>query len=128
MIRIIVLVEDEEKNLSEKIISFIKEQLETGVQERDIAACFGIGKKGENCRPIILKLISEGNKVIYRAHIKINQMNSRAKEKLIFINEDLTPSRAKLAAKACQEVKSRRIYSTWSMGGEIFVKLQQGLS
>ena len=60
----------------------------------------------------------EDKKAMYKARIGLKN-----KKPVIFINEDLIPSRAELAAEARKLVKDKKISGTWSLDGQVFVKL-----
>ena len=88
---------------------------ETGVTvtKNDISACHRVGRTSNGTRPVIVRFVSRRT----RTDIMRNKKVLRQKSAKIFINDDLTPLRAKLL----QYVKRlHNIDNVWTVDGKIF--------
>lgn len=107
------------ETLEEKIRTFIKEKLNVNLTRDDINTCYRVGKKeASKTRPIMLSFAQEKKKAeVYRQRIQL-----KTQRPLVFLNEDLTPQRAKLYADTRKLVKEHKLHSSWTMDGKICAK------
>ncbi len=81
-----------------------------------------VGKAGSSPRQLIVKFASfKKRQELYRARLKLRGATTSAAD-AIFINEDLTQTRAKIAHQARILKKSSKIKDTWTLDGLIFVR------
>ena len=123
-IRITGVMETENEGTSTAalVLALFKDKLKLDIKKEALLECFRIPHKDRNVsdpKPIVIKFNDlAAKKSVYRARIKLKD-DSSAK---VFINEDLTMPRANLAYQARAAVKAKKIHSTWSMDGDIFIK------
>ncbi len=92
--------------------------------EKNIASITRLGKpRNDKCRDLIVKFVSKESSDHFYARRK-NTPKSHDNKK-VYINEDLTESKAKLFYDARQMVKRSRLYGTWSQNGNIIVKVRE---
>ena len=125
-LRFVDIPDKQEENTLDEMTNFVTSILKVALRIEEIESCYRIGKfSADVSRPIILILQNETKKKeIYRARLKLKDARKKGSQP-IFINEDLTSVRSLLAQKARQEVKLKKIHSTWTLDGEIYVKQNQ---
>ena len=112
------------------IITLINEQInvEPPVQSTDIERSHRVGQKHDKqgrrrVRPITVRFAKERTRdVVYRARFRLNDVNAKRPLEKIFINEDLTSTRASLATEARSIKKVGKIQDTWTYNGNILIK------
>ena len=112
------------------IITLINEQInvEPRVQNTDIERSHRVGPKVDKqgrrrVRPIIVRFAKERTRdVVYRARFRLKDVNAKRPLEKIFINENLTSTRASLAAEARPIKKAGKIQDTWTYNGNILIK------
>lgn len=106
-----------------KVLEFAQTSLGMDLTEQDISSCSALKKTGVKSPdfPIFItfktyakrcELLKKG-----RHYAKMNSVNRR-----IFLNEHLTKSNANLFQHTRALKKDKKIYSTWSFDGYIFIK------
>lgn len=105
--------------LEDTLIKFFKDKLQVDIPSYGIQSCFRLGKKEANkCRPILVNFTNEDLKAkVYRSRIKLQR-----KQPPVFLNEDLTPTRAKLFAETRKLVKDRKLNTAWTQNGKVCMK------
>ena len=74
-------------------------------------------------RPIIVRFTKEKIRDdVYRARTRLKVHNHEHKERQIFVNEDLTSRRSKLAYETRQMKSSKKITDCWTYNGKVLVK------
>ena len=102
----------------------IKPQL----QRHAIVKCHRLGPKvdrrgDQQTRPIIVKFTNESIRDdVLRARFVLKEHNAKHSDSRIFLNEDLTGIRAKLAREARVLKKSGKIDDTWTFNGNVMIK------
>ena len=102
----------------------IKPQL----QRHTIVKCHRLGPKvdrrgDQQTRPIIVKFSNESIRDdVLRARFVLKEHNAKHSDSRIFLNEDLTGIRAKLAREARVLKKSGKIDDTWTFNGNVMIK------
>ena len=112
------------------IITLINEQInvEPRVQNTDIERSHRVGPKLDKqgrrrVRPIIVHFAKERTRdVVYLGRFRLKDVNAKRPLEKIFINEDLTSTRASLAAEAWSIKKAGKIQDTWTYNGNILIK------
>ena len=91
---------------------------------RDPLLCHRLGKKRyDRDRPIIVRFGSDRLRdQVIRSRSKLKTSADRRDTKPIYVNEDLSAYRAKLAFDARQLKKKGRVADTWTFNGKIVVK------
>ncbi len=90
----------------------------------DICSVTRMGKKKEEKpRDLVVQFVSKKKRDVFYAMRKRTPKNKENKK--VYINEDLTESRAKLFYDARQMVKRNKLYGTWSQQGNIMVKVKE---
>ena len=117
-VRIQGLVKEEGKDVKDKVIELAKKMgLEIDRNNFD-----AFSTKKEDFKLVIVKFDNEAEKKrFYKARIKLRGIEET---KHFFINEDLIPARAEVAAEARKMVKEKRATKTWTMDGQIFIKIE----
>ena len=99
--------------------------LETYSTLSDIARSHRLGKKREgagNRRAIIVRFNSDRVRdCVYRGRVNLNDYNQQHRDHPVFINDDLTARRSKLAFE-CRQLKEKSISDTWTYYGKLIVK------
>ena len=90
----------------------------------DIERSHRLGKKRDDRdRPIIVRFGSDRLRdQVIRSRSKLKTSADRRDAKPIYVNEDLTAYRAKLAFDARQLKKKGRVADTWTFNGKIVIK------
>ena len=79
-------------------------------------------------RPIIVRFIGERVRdEVYRARTKLKDHNDQHRDSNIFINDDLTIRRAKLAYETRLMKREKTISDCWTAYGKVMVKTLAGL-
>ena len=74
-------------------------------------------------RPIIARFRSERLRdAVFRGRFNLKTYNEKHREKMIFINEDLTARRASLARQTRSLKKDRKVTDCWTTGGNVMIK------
>ena len=111
---------------TDDIICRLGEAVGADIFLEDIDRSHRVGRKEEDKnRPIICKFVSYQAKIaLMRKKKKLKGINTKTvfNAEKIFINEDLTKARAKLAKKMRDVKEAGRILDTWTRDGVIFVK------
>ena len=119
-IRIHGLAETEGENTDNLVIKAMKDNLNIDINPMEISDSYRIGKLDTESptqnRPIIVKLTrhSTRNK-IYKAKKEL-----KTKDTKIYVNEDLTPTKARFFKNVRDLKKERLIQRTWTSGGKVF--------
>ncbi len=92
--------------------------------ESDIATITRMGKpKEDKNRDLIVKFVSKESRDKFYS-LRKNTPKNRENKK-VYINEDLTATRAKLFYDARQLVKRGKLHGTWSQNGNIIIKVNE---
>ncbi len=107
---------DNTENLEKKVLSYT-EKLNLGITANDIDRCHRLGKRlGESNRKTVIKFTNSSARYkLYGARKKIGDG--------IFVQENLTRFREKLAYEARQLVRSDKLDKTWVAGCNIYAQL-----
>lgn len=132
-VRIAGIPENENENTDEIVLDVCSSmKLEPMLKPEDISVSHRVGKKDPNRSPrqIIVRFTSrKARERVYRSRTALRDVNRartgpNATTPGIFINEDLTSRRAKLASKARQMAKDGQFRDTWTYMGNVIVKDQ----
>ena len=108
-----------------KIMVLVNDEMDLALQPADIARSHQLGAPrpdGRN-RPIIMRFTSDRVRdTVYRARIKLKDINRRNRETPVFVNDDLTSRRSKLAFECRKLKKGTKITDTWAFNGKVLVK------
>ena len=118
------------EDTDEKVMAVINGKLgmTPPVQRHHLQRSHRLGRKtdGEGrprARPIIVRFCSERLRdEVFRARTKLKNYNAEHIEMKIFINDDLTSRRAKLAYDTRQLKKTKKISDCWTAYGKVLVK------
>jgi len=105
---------------AEKAAIDVCNKLKVNLHPEHIDSVMRVGKKDDNRpRNILLTVITQRKKVqILREKKSLRHLAER-----IFINESLTPKRGALFAVTRKAAKEKKIFSTWTREGRIYIKL-----
>ena len=109
----------EESNLSStvQVESILTEKLNLTVEPWELIGTHRVGPPtAGKPRPILAKFISHHKKT------EVVKARSKLKGSSVFINEDLTKTRALVFKKARIAKKDKKIKDTWTYDGRIFIK------
>ena len=80
-------------------------------------------REGGRPRPIIVLFVSDkARDAVYRARSGLKVYNSQNREAPVFVNDDLTNRRAKLAFDCRKLKKEKKIADTWTYNGKVVMK------
>ena len=112
------------EDTNEKVLAVFNEKLgmEPPLRSIDLERSHRLGRKADDgqgsnrTRPIIVRFGSE------RVRDNVYRARTRLKGHAIYINEDLTARRAKLAYDARQLKKTKKIVDCWTTYGKVMIK------
>ena len=103
------------------IVNLATEKMKIKMDKSLIRAAFWVTSRDKNDRQskqVIVKFTcEEAKREFYLARTRLKDIRPA-----IFINEDLTPPRAKLAAAARKAVKEKKILNSWTLDGIVYAK------
>ena len=74
-------------------------------------------------RPIIVQFASDRSRdEVYRARINLKAFNGAHRTSPVYINDDLTSRRSKIAFDCRSLKKQKKISGTWTFDGKILIK------
>ena len=104
------------------VLHLCRDKLGVQVQLSDIQRSHRLGPVDSTNRGIIARFVS------YRARSQILKARSKLKGTSIFVNEDLTKHRNKLAYLGRQLKKESKIVDTWTFDGKVLVKFRLAIN
>ena len=119
---------DQGENTDAKILSLVNSEMKItpALALSDIARSHRLGKKREgtgNRRAIIVRFNSDRVRdCVYRGRVNLKDYNQQHRDHPVFINDDLTARRSKLAFECRQLKKEKKISDTWTYYGKLIVK------
>lgn len=106
--------------LEEKFVAFCHDKLEVNLEKHEIDRIHRVGPKNQDKRQVICKFLTyKARSKVYSARFKLKQHGLN-----IYVNEDLTPKRAKLMKLAREEKKGKNIIDCWTVDGKVLIKLK----
>ena len=102
------------------VLKLLNDSLNVAVSTRDISVAHRLPKKRSNPAPAAVVVRFNSVKIrdaVYRARTALKGQSSR-----LFINEHLIKGTATLFHLARNMVKDKRLLSTWTSGGSVYVK------
>ncbi len=113
--------EIDDSNIQEKLVEVVGA---SQVLVNDICSVTRMGKKKEDKpRDLVVQFVTKKKRDAFYAMRKQTPKNEENKK--VYINEDLTETRAKLFYDTRQMVKRNKLYGTWSQNGNIMVKVKE---
>ena len=115
------------ENTEAIVTSFINDHmnLPSPLLCQDIARChrLGVQRSDTQQRPIIVRFASDrARDAVYRARVNLKEFNTSHRDSPVFVNDDLTSRRAKIAFDCRSLKKQKKISDTWTFNGKILVK------
>ena len=118
------------ENTDEKALSVINNLIGMNppVERHQLERSHRLGRKNDGpgrprTRPIIVRFAKEKIRDdVYRARTRLKVHNQEHKDRQIFVNEDLTSRRSKLAYETRQMKSSKKITDCWTYNGKVLVK------
>ena len=115
------------ENTDGRIISLVNDamKLTPPLQAHDIARSHRLRapRDGGCPRPIIVRFSSDkACEAVYRARSCLKTYNIQHREAPVFVNDDLTTRRAKLAFDCRTLKKEKKIADTWTYNGKVVIK------
>jgi len=103
------------------VLDLCRNELGLALSESDISIAHRLPGKGKGShRPILVKFATRRSRnLVYSARRSLHQLPAGRR---IFINEHLTKLNATIFAQARKLVRDKKIFSTWSSGGHIFIR------
>ena len=110
-----------------RILALVNDETDLAppLQLADIARSHRLGapRPDARSRAIIVRFTSDRVRdTVYRARTKLKDFNARNRNAQIYINDDLTTQRSKLAYECRKLKKEKRIADTWTFTGKILIK------
>ena len=120
------------ETLAKAFVALAKTDLGIDLLDRDISSVHPLPQGASNAKQrgdkprsrLLVRFISHRIKqAVYRARLNLNKPENRRKYSgsPIFINEHLTPSRAKLFQQARQMKANKEVQNCWTNDGKVFV-------
>lgn len=109
---------------TEQNVLAICQQLQVNISPADISIAHRLKRKPYTKGPPAVMVQFKNRKAreaVYAARFKLKERRDVA----IFINEDLTKHNAEIFAQARQLVKVKKIFSTWTKAGIVYIKATQ---
>ena len=106
-------------SVEKSVLAFCNDKLNVHVKDSDIAIAHRL-KKGprDSVRPVIVRFINRRvRNDVYFARKQLKGQNSQ-----VFISEHLTKNASDLFFEARKLLKEKRIFSTWTHNGQVFIK------
>jgi len=105
------------------ILDLCQTQLGLEITKSDISIAHRIPSRGKDkYRPIIVKFTSRRSRnLVYSARRSLRQHHP-PDDGPIFVNEHLTRLNATIFAQARKSVREKKIFSTWTSGGHVFIR------
>ena len=117
------------ENTDAKILSLVNNEMKItpALALSDIARSHRLGKMREgagNRRAVIIVRFNSDRvrDCVYRGRVNLKGYNSQHRDNPVFINDDLTARRSKLAFECRQLKKAKKISDTWTYFGKLIVK------
>ena len=118
------------ESIDEEVLSVINNLMgmKPPVERHQLERSHRLGRKndgpGRPCtRSIIVRFAKEKIRDdVYRACTRLKVHNQEHKDQQIFVNEDLTSRRSKLAYETRQMKSSKKITDCWTYNGKVMVK------
>ncbi len=121
-VRLVGLKENEDDDIIAS--QLIKLGGKSGTSVEDICSISRMGKKKEGKpRDLLVQFVSKQKRDVFYAMRKNTPKDEENKK--VYINEDLTESRAKLFYDARRMVRRNKLHGTWSQNGSIMVKVKE---
>ena len=119
---------DEGEDTDEKVLAMINEKMGRAppLQRHHLERSHRVGRKGDGRGPpraIIVRFTSERLRdEVYRARSRLKAHNTERRDQQLYINDDLTARRAKLAYDTRQLKKAKKLTDCWIAYGKVMVK------
>ena len=118
------------ENTDDKVLSIINNVMGMNppVERCQLERTHRLGRKTDGpgrqrARPIIVRFTTEKRRDdVYRARTRLKGYNHEHKDQQIYVNEDLTSRRSKLAYETRQLKSSKKITDCWTYNGKVLVK------
>ena len=121
-LRFFGIKEHENENTDSILLDIFRDKLGVNLQLEDIQRSHRVGRKGADNRAIIVRFCS------YRTRAKVWRAKTKLKNSDIFVSEDLTRYRNKLAYSARKLKREKRLVDTYTTDGKILVKARLNLN
>ena len=110
--------------VEQTVINFCHEKLNINIGHGDISVAHRL-KKGsrDTVRPILVRFISRNVRDGIMRAKKALKTSGDPEDKKIFISDHLTNETAMLFFEARKRVRSKHLFSTWTMKGKVYVKM-----
>jgi hypothetical protein len=108
------------------ILKFFNNKLNVDIKPNDISVCHRLKRinRTSTYRPVIIRFTNRKARAAVLASKKL--LKTKPECKGIFINEHLTNMASKIFNKTRELCKEKKINSTWSWNGKIYIKLLDG--
>ena len=124
-IRIYGLKESPNEN-TDKLVLQLAKDIKANISDDALGRSHRVGPKNDNMpRPIIAKFTGHNSKVEILKHkkeLRTDDLEEKYGKDTVFINEDLTKTRAGWAKRARVLKKLKKTSETWTRDGTIFIK------
>ena len=102
--------------MGKTFVSLAEEKLRVSVDEIEITTIHDLSKRKDGSTPVIVQFLSADKKT------EIMRQRKKLKGSDIFLNDHLTQKNNELFAEARRLKKEGKIFGTWTMNCNIFVK------
>ena len=106
----------ESNEMRKQFVKFAKDKLNVSVEEIEITAIHDLPKRKDGTTPVIVQLLSVDKKT------DLMRRRKNLKGSNVFLNDQLTRTNNELFAEARRLKKEGKLYGTWTMNCNIFVK------
>lgn len=112
--------QEELLTLEKQVVTFLKDK-DIGVDHKDISICYTLPTKMDKSKPAIVVRFTS-RKVRNNVLMQARKLTGSK----VYINEHLTKKNSNIAREARLLRKQKKIESTWTRNGNIWIKVKEG--
>src|SRR6218665_1802313 len=109
------------------VLTLCNTRLKLDVSQADISTAFRLQQKGKDrFRPILVKFTTQRiRNLVYASRLALKKNHLAPHAAPVYINEHLTKGNARVYAEARSLVKQKKLFSSWTMAGYVYVRLSE---
>lgn len=109
------------------VLTLCNTRLKLDVSQADISTAFRLQQKGKDrFRPILVKFTTQRiRNLVYASRLALKKNHLAPHATPVYINEHLTKGNARVYAEARSLVKQKKLFSSWTMAGYVYVRLSE---
>src|SRR6218665_2137994 len=109
------------------VLTLCNTRLKLDVSQADISTALRMPQKGKDrFRPILVKFTTQRiRNLVYASRLALKKNHLAPHANPVYINEHLTKGNARVYAEARSLVKQKKLFSSWTMAGYVYVRLSE---